>query len=158
MPCEIELIRADRILTAVVRDRISRSELSRFVPAACGEVWSFIRSTGLPRPGRNVALYSDSDGTVEAGVEVFAPFSPAGRILCSQLPAGLIARTIHYGPYNKLFMAHTAIIARVAELGHRRAGVAWEIYGHWEESWNADASKIRTDVCHLLLGPPGSGA
>src|SRR5437763_728362 len=29
----------------------------------------------------------------------------------------------------------------------------WEIYGHWEESWNTDSSKIRTDVVYLLDAP-----
>jgi hypothetical protein len=28
-----------------------------------------------------------------------------------------------------------------------------EIYGHREESWNNDPSKIRADVFHLLCGP-----
>jgi hypothetical protein len=66
MPYEIELTNAEAILTAVIRGRVPASELSKFVPAACGEVWSFIRSTGLPRPGRHVALYLDA-GLVEVG-------------------------------------------------------------------------------------------
>jgi hypothetical protein len=33
--------------------------------------------------------------------------------------------------------------------------ISWEIYGHWEESWNTDPSKIRTDVFHLLENEEG---
>ncbi|WP_395739374.1 hypothetical protein [Prosthecobacter sp.] len=45
----------------------------------------------------------------------------------------------------------TAVIRRFcADQGHRLTGVSWEIYGHWDESWNKDASKIRTDVFYQL--------
>ena len=33
---------------------------------------------------------------------------------------------------------------------HRLAGPSWEIYGHWLPEWNADPSRIRTDVFYLL--------
>ena len=69
MRYQIELTQAKPITTAVIRSRVPAKELSGFVPAACGEVWSFIRSAGLPRPGRHLALYLD-DGFVEVGAEV----------------------------------------------------------------------------------------
>jgi hypothetical protein len=31
-----------------------------------------------------------------------------------------------------------------------------EIYGHWENEWNADPSRIRTDVYYLLSDDSGS--
>src|SRR4030095_215394 len=33
---------------------------------------------------------------------------------------------------------------------HMLTGISWAIYGHWDERWNADPSKIRTDVFYLL--------
>ena len=60
MHYEIKLTNAEVIPTAVIRSRVQPKELSKLVPAACGEVWSFIRSAGLPRPGRHVALYLDA--------------------------------------------------------------------------------------------------
>ncbi len=41
----------EAIPTAVIRSRVPPGELAKFVPAACGEVWSFIRSAGLPGNG-----------------------------------------------------------------------------------------------------------
>ena len=73
MPYDIKLTNAEAILTAVIRSRVQPTELSKFVPTACGEVWSFIRSAGLRRPGRHVALYLDS-GLVEVGAEVSERF------------------------------------------------------------------------------------
>jgi hypothetical protein len=108
MGYEVQLTDSKPITTAVIRGRVPTKELPKFVPAACGEVWSFIRSAGLPRPGRHVALYLN-DGFVEVGAEVSEPFTGNDRIHCSQLPAGRLVTTVHFGPYQRLSGAHAAI-------------------------------------------------
>ncbi|MDB6007539.1 MAG: Bacterial transcription activator, effector binding domain [Prosthecobacter sp.] len=150
----IELTRSEVIHTAVIRSRVPQKELSRFVPAACGEVWNFIRSAGLPKPGRHVAVYLDHQGTVEVGAEVSEPFTGNERVQCSQLPAGQVATTVQLGPYSGLGEAHAAIRQFCTAQDYRLSGVSWEIYGHWDESWNSDSSKIRTDVFYLLQNAP----
>jgi effector-binding domain-containing protein len=149
MRYQIQLTKVEAIPTAVIRDRVLPKELSKFVPAACGEVWGFIRAAALPRPGRHVALYLDG-GVVEVGAEVSERFAGNDRVHYSQLPAGRVATTTHFGPYGRLGDAHSEIRQWCSENGHRLSGVCWEIYGHWDESWNSDPSKIRTDVFHLL--------
>src|SRR5439155_495066 len=99
MRYQIELTHSNPVPTAVVRSRVPAKELAQFVPAACGEVWSFIRSAGLPRPGRHMALYLDAQGAVEVGAEVSEPFAGNERVHCSQLPAGRAVTTVHFGPY-----------------------------------------------------------
>jgi effector-binding domain-containing protein len=153
MHYQIELTKSERIVTAVIRSQVPAKELARFVPAACGEVWSYIRSAGLPRPGRHVTLYLDGQGSIEVGAEVSAPFVGNERIQCSQLPPGRAATTVHFGPYERLSEAHAAIRDWCARQGHSCSGVFWEIYGHWDESWNDDSSKIRTDIFYLLDPP-----
>ena len=155
MRYQIELTHSNPIPTAVIRNRVPAKELAQFVPAACGEVWSFIRSAGLPRPGRHLALYLDAQVSIEVGAEVSEPFAGNERIHCSQLPGGRVVTTVHFGPYQHLSNAHAAICEWCARNGHRCSGVSWEIYGHWEESWNTDSSKIRTDVFYLLHDPKG---
>jgi len=152
MRYQIELTESKPITTAVVRSQVPAKELARFVPAACGEVWSYFRTAGLPRPGRHTALYLE-DGFVEVGAEVSEPFTGNERIHCSQLPGGTVATTVHFGPYGGLGDAHAAIREWCATHGRRFLGICWEIYGHWEGSWNNDVSKIRTDVFHLLEEP-----
>ena len=149
---QIELKHSEATLTAVVRERVQPRELPRFVPAACGEVWSFVRSTGLPKPGRHTALYLDA-GLVEVGVEVSERFAGDGRVHCSQLPAGRVATAVHFGPYQLLSKAHTEIRQWCAEHGHLLTGISWVIYGHWDENWNTNPSKIRTDVFYHLKDP-----
>ena len=116
-------------------------EMSQFVPAACGEVWAFVRSAGLLKPSRHVALYLDAHGSVEVGVEVSEHFVGNDRVHCSRLPSGRVATAVHFGPYQRLSEAHTKIRQWCAEHGHLLTGVSWEIYGHWEESWNTNPSK-----------------
>ena len=158
MRYQIELTRSNATPTAVIRSRVPAKDLAKFVPAACGEVWSFIRSAGLPRPGRHLALYLDEQGLVEVGAEVSEPFTGNERIHCSELPAGRVVTTVHFGPYQRLSDAHQAIREGCAKQGHQCSGVSWEIYGHWDESWNTDPSKIRTDIFYLLDDPKGQGA
>lgn len=155
MSYQIELTEAKPITTAVIRSRVPMQELAQFVPAACGEVWSFFRAAGLARPGRHTALYLP-DGLVEVGAEVSQAFTGNERIHDSQLPGGVVVTTVHFGPYPRLGEAHAAIRDWCARHGHRLSGTSWEIYGHWEESWNKDPSKIRTDVFHLLQDSKGT--
>ena len=151
MHYQIEVKHFEPTHTAVIRSRVPPEALSRFVPAACGEVWSFVRSAGLPKPGRHVALYiGDGQGSVEVGAEVGERFAGNDRVRCSQLPAGRVATAVHFGPYTRLGEAHAAIREWCVQHAHRLSNASWEIYGHWQESWNADASKIRTDVFYLL--------
>ena len=61
MPQAINLVRPTAIRTATIKAKVPRMELARFVPAACGEVWSYVRSAGLMKPGRHVALPTSAD-------------------------------------------------------------------------------------------------
>src|SRR3954468_19338465 len=118
MHYQMKLTNAEAIPTAVIRSRVQPKELSKFIPAACGEVWSFIRSVRLPRPGRHVALYLDS-GLVEVGAEVSERFAGNGRVYCSQLPAGRAVTTTHFGSYTRLGEAHSEVRQWCAAHGYR---------------------------------------
>ena len=94
----------------MIRSRVQPGELSRFVPVACGEVWSYIRSAGLPKPGRHVALYLDAQGSVEVGAEVSEPFVGNDRVQCSLLPAGPVATAVHFGPLSLLTQPEPVVV------------------------------------------------
>ncbi|HEY7116798.1 MAG TPA: GyrI-like domain-containing protein [Tepidisphaeraceae bacterium] len=135
---------------AVVRRRASLQELPRVVPEACGLVWNVVRAQQVKGAGRHVSLYLDDQVNLEVGVELEAPFAGHGEVVGSELPAGTVATTVHFGPYNRLKGAHQAIRDWCAQHGHALAGPNWEIYGHWVDEWNNDPGKIRTDVYYLL--------
>ena len=132
--------------TAVVRRRASQDALSRVVPQACGEVWAFHKSSPLPGAGRHVALYLDCEINLEVGVEVAHPFAGSDTVFCSCTPGGLVAVAEHWGPYNKLGEAHSALLEWCAAQGHSLAGPSWEVYGHPDQ----DPSRILSEVYYLL--------
>jgi effector-binding domain-containing protein len=134
---------------AVVRRQASAADLSRVVPECCGLVWEAVRLQKT-KAGRNVAVYWDGDIRLEAGVELLGPFVEQGEVVCSAIPAGTVATAAHFGPYRGLGAAHEAVRQWCIANNHKLAGPNWEIYGHWQEEWNANPSRIHTDVYYQL--------
>jgi hypothetical protein len=54
-------------------------------------------------------------------------------------------------------MAHQAIRDWCSAHNLQLAGPNWEVYGHWQNEWNTDPAKIRTDVFYQLA-PDSSSA
>jgi effector-binding domain-containing protein len=135
---------------AVVRRCAGPQQLPRVVPEARGIVWNILRTHQITGAGRHFAVYWDCEINLEVGVEMAAPFAGCGEVVGSTTPAGPVATTTHYGPYQQLHAAHEAIRQWCAKNGHALAGPNWEIYDHWKDEWNRDPSKIRTDIFYLL--------
>jgi effector-binding domain-containing protein len=135
---------------AVVRRKARLSELSKVVPACCGEVWNFVRAHQIPQPGRHVAVYLDGEINLEVGVEVPGPFVGDGNVVPSSTPAGLVAWVVHMGPYSRLGDAYDAIKSWCASRGQKTAGPSWEVYGHGTD----DPAKTRTDIYCMLEPAP----
>src|SRR5262249_44874631 len=146
MEYQVQFKQVEAQVTAVGRRRAGRAELSKVVPASCGEGWNYIRSAQLARPGRNLALYLDGEIHLECGAEVGEPFICDDNVVCSSTPAGPVATAVHMGPYHLLGEAHAAICRWCSDNGYRLAGPCWEVYGHWVD----DPAKLRTDVFYLL--------
>jgi effector-binding domain-containing protein len=146
---EVRVTHSDGVPVAVVRRQARASELSKIVPESCGVVWSWLRARQL-RGGRHVAIYWDGAIRLEVGVEVIDAIPDDGAVVRSATPAGRTASVVHLGPYNQLGTAHQAIRNWCATHGLPLAGPNWEIYGHWQDAWNADPSQVRTDVFYQL--------
>jgi len=135
---------------AIVRRQASMQQLGPVIQQACGLVWNALRAQQVKGAGRHVAVYRDSVMNIEVGVELEAPFTGAGEVVPSSLPAGEVAVTTHFGPYQRLVDAHEAIHHWCKTNSREPIRPCWEIYGHWLDEWNNDPSKIRTDVYYLL--------
>ncbi|HET6327525.1 MAG TPA: GyrI-like domain-containing protein [Planctomycetaceae bacterium] len=134
---------------ACVHRRAKLDQLTKVVPAACGDSWNLVKKLGV-KAGRNVAVYLDCDVSgeinMEIGQEAFEPFSSTGDLFYSSTPGGEVITTAHIGPYDRLGEAHDALRQWAADHKRTFAGPNWEIYGHWTD----DANKLRTDVFYLL--------
>lgn len=153
---DVQVSQRKSVPVAVVRRQAHPSEFPTLVPASCGVVWEFVRARQL-KAGRNVAIYWDASVRLEAGVELDGEFPESDNVVRSATPAGLVANTVHFGPYQQLGAAHDAIHRWCAQQKHRLAGPSWEVYGHWQRDWNNDPSRIRTDIFYLLM-PDGPSA
>jgi effector-binding domain-containing protein len=142
----VELATSDSRPIAAVRFIARQDELPRLVPAACGEVWNYLKAAGVQGAGRHVAIYHDGQIDVEVGAEVPGPFVESDRVHCSAIPAGPVATTAHFGDYSGLHHAHAAVLKWCQDHGRSLAGPNWEIYGHWSD----DPAQVRTDVYYLL--------
>ena len=149
MPYDVRFQRLDSVPLAVLRRQARASELARVVPECCGIVWDEVRAQQA-KGGRHVAIYWDCSIRLEVGVELHGPFVEHGEVVRSATPAGAVASATHFGPYRGLGAAHDAVRRWCRENNHRVAGPNWEIYDHWQSEWNADPSRIRTDVYYLL--------
>lgn len=145
----VQVAHVSSLPLAVVRRQARASELAVVVPEGCGLVWSFLRAHHL-RGGRHVAVYWDGAIRLDVGVELDGSLPDGGDIVRSATPAGLAASVTHLGPYHQLGTAHQAIRDFCSAHGHKPAGPNWEIYGHWQDDWNANPSRIRTDVFYQL--------
>jgi effector-binding domain-containing protein len=146
---DIQCQRLESVALAVIKRTARPSDLSRLVPECCGLVWNAVRAQQTPA-GRHVAIYWDRSIRLEVGVELHGPFSDDGEVVRAATPAGMVASATHFGPYGGLGAAHDAVQSWCRDNNHRLAGPCWEIYGHWQPEWNADPSRIRTDVYYLL--------
>jgi GyrI-like small molecule binding domain len=147
----VQVQRLDSVPLAVIRRQARASDLSRVVPECCGLVWNVVRAQQT-KAGRHVAIYWDGSIRLEVGAELFGPFVEHGEVVRSATPAGPVAWTTHLGPYGGLGAAHDAVRQWCRANNRRLAGPNWEIYGHWQREWDADPSRIRTDVYYLLSG------
>jgi effector-binding domain-containing protein len=133
--------------TVVVAATTTWQEFPSLWRTLLDEVWACLRAGGIGSGCRNVMLYLDSVPHVEVGVLPDRPVPLTGRVVASTLPAGLVATTVHRGPYAELGRAHEAVAGWCAAHGRRPAGPRWEIYGPHHD----DPAQVWTEVHHLLI-------
>jgi effector-binding domain-containing protein len=118
--------------TAVVVASTTWAEFPQAWGPMLDKVWGFLRGDapeGLYDHGHNVMLYKDDIPNVEVGVQVSGSFAPAGDVVASTLPGGLVASAVHTGPITGIGETHQAIREWSTANGYRPAGPRWEIYG-----------------------------
>ncbi len=76
--------------------------------------------------------YEENEAQPEVDVEVCQPYSgPAlgdPKVVVRDLPGGLMASTIHHGPYATLSEAYDALLPWIKDNGYRVSGPARDVY------------------------------
>lgn len=132
-----------------VHAQVRPPEFPRAIREGLDKVWAYIRANGV-KPGHNVVVYRGlepcSGMSMDAGVQVEAPLPGDGTVVPVTTPGGLVATTVHSGPYDKLGDASEALHRFCTEKNHRIIGPTWELYGDWAEN----PADLRTDVFVLV--------
>lgn len=117
----------------LVRRRVKRSEIAKMIGESLPLVFLHAQKSGAALTGLPFARYLDwgpGMTTMEAGMRVASSSGAAGEgeVLAETLPAGLVAFTVHEGPYDQLPAAHGAVQQWIEEQGLQAAGAPWESY------------------------------
>lgn len=139
MPYTVEVRQVPTQPIAIVRGRASRANLPQRIRALFDKFYGGFKSRGE----LNIVFYPGSGAEGEFDIECGVQVEGGGN---SSTPAGTIARTVYFGPYDQMRPAHEAIHQWARENGRKLAGPSWEVYGHW----NDDPAKLRTDIFYLL--------
>jgi AraC family transcriptional regulator len=116
----------------IVRRRVKRSEIAAAIGEALPGIFVYAQQHGIALAGLPFTRYVEMGPgliTMEPGMRVVSP-GPAGHgeIVADTLPGGLVATTVHAGPYDKLPDAYAAIEQWMEAEGLVAAGPPWESY------------------------------
>jgi effector-binding domain-containing protein len=144
----VEVLRVPERVTAVVRSKTDFANLAKTIGRSIDKVYAFLPSVEAKPWGHNIVLYRDREMNVEVGVEVARRFEGDGEVVCSVLPAGEVARTVHVGPYFEMRKGYELLEAWLAANRPAARGPRWEVYGDWVD----DPDKLETEI-YAWLGP-----
>jgi effector-binding domain-containing protein len=132
MTVDVTVKTVEPVPTAVVAAATTWAEFPAMWRPMLDQVWSFLGSgapAGLYQDGHNIMLYQDDVPNVEIGVQVAGSFGPAGHVVPSTLPGGLVVTATHTGPIAEIGDTHQAVREWSKANGYRLVGPHWEIYG-----------------------------
>lgn len=140
VPYEVKLQEVTPQPIAMVRYQVAPADISSVFGPALGRVFAHIgRAGGIPA-GPPLAVYHSFEEErvdLEIGIPVVAAIqeetapddAATPPVRNSELPGGMVATTLHTGPYDGLETAWAAIMGWVQEHGHEARDVAcWETY------------------------------
>ena len=136
----------------IMRRRVKRTEIAATLAEVFGHIFLYAQRTGTALAGQpftRIREWGPGLLTIDAGLQVVAAGEDASRtetgITADTLPAGPVATTAHYGPYEKLAEAHAAVQVWIEEQGLIAAGAPWEIYTT-DPTDHPDPKDWRTDI------------
>ena len=150
MTYEIHLRETAPLPAATVRGRAAWAELGPFIGGALMEVFQVAGEKGIRFAGPAYGIYHNAEATeaevdLEVGMPVAEAIEPAGRVIATEIPGGLVATTVHAGRYEEVAPAYRALGAWVQEHGHETAGPPREVYVVGPDQVQ-DPGALRTEI------------
>lgn len=114
----------------VLAETVPMDGIGEFLGRAFDEVLTALARAGIAVDGMPFARYEMVEGAfrVEAGFPCPPDLDLDGAVHTITLPGGLVATTMHVGPYDGVAGAYQAIERWFTTSGHRPTGAPWETY------------------------------
>jgi effector-binding domain-containing protein len=133
-----------------VRFNTTYTKLSDSIGLAFGDIFALLGEKGEFPAGPPLGIYygeewDESDIEMELCVPVIRPMGGRDRVNGRELPGGLVASTLHMGPYHEVAEAYQALDLWVKERGYGYAGPPREVYLVGPDQVD-DEADLRTEV------------
>lgn len=133
MPYDVNLKDVADQTVAAVRKHTNLSSIADDLQTGFGEIMAQLGPAGTPVTGAPFVVYHAVIDEQTAGdIEICMPVADApefdGDVVRVDVPAHLVASTVHRGPYNELAPAYHTLTGWIQEHGHQIAGAPREIY------------------------------
>jgi effector-binding domain-containing protein len=138
--------------TAVIHLTIPREAMRTTMAPAHAELMAAVAAQGVEVAGCWFTHHLRMDPHTfdfEIGVPVSAPVTPAGRVMASSMPLGMVARTTYRGGYEGLRAAWSEFDAWLLAEGQMARPDIWECYVVGPES-SPDSSLWCTELSRAL--------
>jgi len=121
---EITLKQAPERLIFSIRRQMSVNDFGRYY----GELYEKVNKEHIAISGQSLAIYYDAEFHPEDTDVELALIVTDARQATRTLPGGLMATTVHRGPYSSLDDAYGMLTQWIAENGYEMTGAPYEIY------------------------------
>jgi effector-binding domain-containing protein len=150
MEYEVHLREVQPQPSASIRGRAAWAELGPFISGALMEIFGVAGGQGVRFAGPAYGIYhsahsDEAEVDLEIGMPVADSVEPAGRVIATVIPGGLVATTVHCGRYEEVGPAYRALGEWVQEHGHEMAGPPREVYLVGPEQVQ-DQGGLRTEI------------
>ena len=133
MPYEVELKNTSPQTVAMVRRHTDLERISTDLAAGFQTIVGDVGAAGGAPVGVPYVVYhavidESTAGDIDICVPVARDIDLLGDVTRVEVPAQLVASTVHRGPYDELAPAYHTVAGWIAEHGHRIAGPPRELY------------------------------
>lgn len=126
-----QIVQTEARIAAVIHFNIPRADIRQVMEPGFSELFSVLANHGVAPTGPTFAHHHRLDAArfdFDLGVGVSAPVAATGRVKPGELPACIVARTVHRGPYEGLPAAWAEFEAWITAYGRQPGGQVWECY------------------------------
>ncbi|MEV0108033.1 GyrI-like domain-containing protein [Nocardia sp. NPDC050799] len=152
---EPELLEIAETITAMVGGRVAPAQTISFFDTSFGILPPAIAAQKAVITGPALSCWGDASAEateLEVGFPVDRRISPDGDVVPGVLPAGEVARVVHYGAFDALGVTWNRLHGWIMEQGLVPGADRWEVY-LTEPNPQMDPADLRTELNWSVTRP-----